>query len=149
MRRTLIALACLAAFTPARAEPTWWLNLGGISLHDAPGRNGSNPATAIEVRTSDTWAFGAGQFVNSERETSRFAAITYTPWVPYRRVHTGFLVAVVDGYPINDGRPLAVAAFVADVRWQRVALSLNYVPSLDRSRWANTLSLQLKLSYGE
>jgi hypothetical protein len=132
-----------------RAEPvTIWANLGGVSLHDAPGRNGFNPGLGLEARTSPAWAFGAGEFRNSERLTSHYATAIYTPWQPIHRVHAGALFGVVDGYPLRNRQPIPVAALVAEVRWQSVALTGTFIPTIDRAKAANTLGVQVKFCFG-
>lgn len=143
------AVALLITAKPAHAEPiTWWSNLGGVSVHDEAGRNGQNPGLGIEARTSRAWAFGAGQFRNSQSLQSNYLTAIYTPWQPARRVHLGAMAAVVDGYPMSKGRPMLAAGLVAEVRWQAVALSATLIPSVDRRTQANAVGVQLKLNFG-
>jgi hypothetical protein len=143
------AAITLLLCTNCRAEPvTVWANLGGVSLHDAPGRNGFNPGLGLELRTSTTWAFGAGQYRNSERLTSHYAVATYTPWQPIQGLHVGALFGVVDGYPLRDRQAIPAAALVAEVRWRTVAITGTFIPTLDRAKAANTLGVQVKVNFG-
>jgi hypothetical protein len=139
------------AIKPAHAEPTtYWLNLGGISAHDSPGLNGVNPGLGIEARTSDVWAFGAGMYRNSDRRTSRYLTTDCTPWrfdMPIGPVYPGIKAGAVDGYPFHDGAVIPAAALIADLRLERVAFQLAYVPKLERFKTVNTLALTFKVRF--
>lgn len=131
--------ALLQAYQHARAEPafytetpTTWLNTGGISLHERPGFHGINPGLGIELRWSADLAGTAGVLINSEGRQSRYLAAIYTPWHPtlpaLGTVHVGAMAGAVDGYSLNQGRPLPLLSAVVDKRWPGVAVGAVITP---------------------
>lgn len=147
----VLALAAAALFftKPAHAEGNdaqLWVNAGGVSWHSKPGRNGSNPGIGAELRTSEDWSFGAGAYRNSDRGHSRYVLAEYTP-LHIGMLNAGLVAGAVDGYTVNNGKPMALIAPAIELRASHFAAQLTYVPAIDSIKNADTLSLVLKVRF--
>jgi hypothetical protein len=155
MRACALLLACLARTAHAEGftaplPSTFWLNLGGITAHSEPGYSGQNPALGIEARWSTTWAAGAGVALNSERRWSQYLVGKFTPWrtgTPAGPVDMGALAGLANHYARNDGNPIGVAAFLAELPTPALRWSLMYVPKVRglTASAALTLSVSVRL----
>ena len=123
-----------------------WLNPGLSSYHFQTDRNlnNNNYGFGAEYRYSTTKSVTAGQFYNSEYETSKYAAWIWQPvtlW-PFR---FGALLGVINGYPrANNGSWFPLILPVASYEYKFVGISLTYIPTIQDTVYG-ALSLQLKL----
>ena len=146
MRSLLFWLVCAALSSAACASPTVWLNLGALSVHSAPGYNDVNPGFGLEVRTSDTWAFTAGELKNSQRRRSRYLAAEFTP-LQAGPVRLGLVAGAIDGYRLRDGKPLPLLAPMAQITWGHVALAALFIPQVQHYTDSSALALILKVGF--
>jgi hypothetical protein len=111
---------------------SWWLNTGAVSYHVRSDANPVNPGLGIDARWNDDLAITAGIVRNSQRSTSRYAALGYTPWHPTLPiagpVHVGAALGSIDGYELRNGKPLPLAALLVERRWRDVAVSVVGIP---------------------
>ena len=134
--------------TPVFADNATWLNVGGISHHistnwDQGARyNESNPGLGIEHEVG-VINYMAGFYKNSIGNTSNYLVAEK---IVYKRgiFGAGFLGGMVDGYHLNDGRPIPAAAVTATVERNRLGVRFMYMPGI-RGQSAPVLSVQIRL----
>ncbi len=143
--RTLAALILLLLTTTAHAT-TWWLNLGGVSLHSQGDFNGFNPGLGLTARLSDEWAVGAGFYRNSERHVSRYAAATYTP-IEVAGLRVGVLGGLVNGYALNNGHAVPLLSPLAEWRADRIAISVGFIPHVAHVNSTSVLAAQVSVRF--
>lgn len=156
----LAALGLIAVFqAPACAEDSnpfsliesqplseTWLNPGFYSYHWQRdlGLNGNNYGIGAEYRFSTVASATAGEFYNSDRDTSKYLGIYYQP-VALGPVRLGAALGVFDGYPkMRNGGWFLAAIPVASYEYERVGLNVSFVPSY-KDRLYGALSFQLKV----
>jgi len=123
-----------------------WLNPGLSSYHFQTDKNlnNNNYGFGAEYRYSTTKSFTAGQFYNSEYETSNYAAWLWQP-VMLGAIRFGALLGAINGYPrANSGNWFPLVLPVASYEYKFVGISLTYVPTIQNTVYG-VLSLQLKL----
>lgn len=116
------------------ATPALWISAGGYSVHFEPGHNSHNPGLLAEVAWSERQSFMAGALRNSQSRRSHLLATTYTPAMaqvtPEVVVKAGVLFGVVDGYRLNNGKPVPMAGLHGEVGTDRVRLAATLLPPI-------------------
>jgi hypothetical protein len=150
MRRLILALLAVAA-TGAGAQSVdrtqVWINLGGYSHHFRQGdHREDNYGIGAEVIVAPKHAFIAGNFINSDRERSRYGGYQWRAWhwTPAGvNLSTGLVFALIDGYSnTNAGGWFPVVLPVLSAEYRLVGANLIFVPV---SKNGAVLALQLKL----
>lgn len=136
---------------PFTLPASWWVNGGGISHHSEPVANSNNRGVGLEARWSDTWSVIGGTMRNSQDRRSRYLAAEYTPVAlpepVVGPVHAGVVVGLIDGYDLNNGRPVPLVAGVLERRWQRLAVGLVWSPKVPGvSKGAVMLMLKVRVT---
>jgi hypothetical protein len=147
----MLTLAGFILFAPKARAAELWFNAGGATYHDQPGRNGSSPGAGLELRLNEHWAVGLGKYINSHHKVSRYAGVIYTPFIvqtPVAPVYVGAQIGMVDGYPLNDGRPFMGGGLVAELRSERWAVAAVFMPASSTHKSSNALALQFKFRLG-
>lgn len=147
----LLSLASAAhadQFTLAESQPLheFWLNGGFYSHHfqTDKGLNNNNYGLGLEYRYSTTSALTAGQFYNSDRQTSHYAGWYWQP-VAIGSLRLGGVIGGFDGYPkMRNGGWFPAVIPVASIEYQRVGMNIAVVPTY-RDRLYGAISLQLKV----
>jgi len=86
-------------------KPQWWLNVGGFSRHfnRTPDYNESNFGFGVEYRSSPEISYMAGNYRNSHRKNTTYAAVNWQP-LSLGPIRVGAAVGVMSGYPaMNRG----------------------------------------------
>lgn len=127
-----------------------WLNPGFFSWHFDRTRDfrEDNWGVGVEVVPAPDHAVMAGNYINSDRERSRYAAYQWRPlhWRPYDiDVSAGIALGVFDGYPkMNNGGWFIVPLPVLAIEGKRLGVNLSIVPTID-DRVDGAVVLQIKL----
>lgn len=156
MMRTLIAqLACFMLqnayadelhISEAKPVSEFWVNGGFISHHfqTDKGLNSRNWGLGGEYRYSTTNSVTAGQFYNSDRQTSHYAGWYWQP-LAIDSFRFGAVMGGFDGYPkMRNGGWFLAAIPVLSYDYQRVGVNLAVIPTI-RDRLYGAVSLQLKV----
>lgn len=133
-------------FVTAKPLDEFWLNAGFISHHfqTDKGLNNNNRGIGGEYRYSTTGAFTAGQFYNSDRQTSHYAGIYLQPLV-IGSLRLGGVIGGFDGYPkMQNGGWFLAAIPVVSYEYQRVGMNIAFVPTYKNMLYG-AVSLQLKV----
>jgi hypothetical protein len=120
-----------------------WLNPGFLSYHWQRDQNlnGDNYGLGAEYRFSTVASVTAGEFYNSDRDTSKYLGIYYQP-IAIGPVRFGAALGAFDGYPkMRNGGWFLAAIPVASFDYERVGLNLSFVPSY-KDRLYGALSFQ-------
>lgn len=123
-----------------------WLNAGFISHHvqSDKGLNNNNYGLGAEYRYSTTSAVTAGEFYNSDRQTSHYAGWYWQP-LAIGSLRIGGVVGGFDGYPkMRNGGWFLAAIPVVSYEYQRVGLNIAFVPTYKNMLYG-AVSLQLKV----
>jgi hypothetical protein len=88
------------------AFATTYVQLNGVSIHDAPGFNGFNYGLGIEQTISENWNVAVGWYKNSEYRGSTYA---YGRYALHKTENWDFGVGVgvVTGYKTMNVMPMA------------------------------------------
>jgi hypothetical protein len=127
-----------------------WINPGFFSWHFDRSKDfrEDNWGVGVEVVLAPDHAVMAGNYINSNRERSRYAAYQWRPlhWRPWDiDVSAGIGLGVFDGYPkTNDGGWFAGLFPVLAVEGKRVGANFSIVPTI-KDRVNGALVLQIKL----
>jgi hypothetical protein len=113
-----------------------------IAIHAEPGYRGFVPGLGVFCREDD-WTAGGGRFQNSFALMSSYLALGYQPW-RVGSVRLGALGGIIDGYPINNGEVMPLAAGLASMAlsWGEAHLIVN--PLITHS---TPLIMQLSFSF--
>jgi hypothetical protein len=134
------------AFIHAEPISELWLNPGFISHHfqTDKGLNNNNYGLGVEYRYSTSSAFTAGQFYNSDRQTSHYVGWYWQP-VSLGALRLGGVIGGFDGYPkmLNGGWFPAVIPVVS-YEYQSVGANIAFVPTY-KDRLYGAISVQLKV----
>jgi hypothetical protein len=145
----------LAAVSSAYAEDVQrprqvWLNPGFFSWHFDRAREfrEDNWGVGVEAVLAPDHAVMAGNYINSDRKRSRYAAYQWRPlhWRPYDiDVSAGIALGVFDGYPkMNDGGWFIGLFPLLAVEGKRVGANFSIVPTI-KERVHGAVVLQIKL----
>jgi hypothetical protein len=150
-----MVFAFLASLSGAYAEDVQpsrqvWLNAGYLSWHfdRTQDLREDNWGVGAEVVLAADHALMAGNFINSDRERSRYAAYQWRPlhWQPYGiNVSAGVMLGVADGYPKyhNGGWFIGLLPLLA-VEGKRVGANFSIVPTI-KDKVDGAVVLQIKL----
>ena len=129
----------------AEGDRPIWINLGFYSAHfDAQkGLRNANPGLGFEAPVNAQWSVTAGNFLNSDDQTSNYIGAYYRP-VQIGHWRVGIVSGLFDGYPkaFNGGwfpAVLPTASWEAS-RW---GLNIAVVPSI-KNRLYGAVSFQFK-----
>lgn len=152
----LIWLLLWCGLTIAHAEPIQvvtpqpiselWLNGGFLSHHfqTDKGLNNQNWGLGGEYRYSTTSAITAGQFYNSDKQTSQYAGWYWQP-LASGSLRLGAVIGGFNGYPrMRNGGWFLAAIPVLSYEYQRVGVNVAFVPTY-RDRLYGAVSFQLKV----
>ena len=123
-----------------------WLNAGFISHHvqTDKGLNNNNYGLGAEYRYSTTSALTAGEFYNSDRQTSHYAGWYWQP-LALGSLRIGGVAGGFDGYPkMRNGGWFLAAIPVVSYEYQRVGMNIAFVPTYKNMLYG-AVSLQLKV----
>jgi hypothetical protein len=143
----LLAVAATSAFADGGEGIQVWLNPGMYSHHFRDGDyREDNSGIGAEVIVTPEHGFTAGNFINSNRERSRYAGYHWRPWEWQSagiEMHPGLIFGLIDGYSNThhgDWFPVVFPALSAEYRI--FGANLIFLPG---SRNGSALALQLKL----
>jgi antimicrobial peptide resistance and lipid A acylation protein PagP len=150
MRRllqALLAAAATGAFAGGGDGPQVWLNPGMYSHHFRQGDyRQDNYGIGAEVIVAPEHGLIAGNFINSNRERSRYAGYHWRPWQWQPadiELRTGLILALIDGYSnTNHGDWFPVAFPTLSAEYRMFGANLIFIPA---SKNGAVLALQLKL----
>jgi hypothetical protein len=153
--KSCVFASILIAYSGASAEDgerlsQVWLDTGFVTYHFQRELhlNGRNPGIGVEYRFSESSAFTAGRFFNSDRQHSRYAGMSYQPWT-VKGIKLGAVLGGFDGYPkVLHGGWFPALVPVATFEYQRVGFNVAFVPTY-KSRLHGGISLQLKFMVWE
>ena len=145
-----MALSVLLFAIEAKGEAKVWLNPGLYSLHfdrDKDLRD-DNLGFGVEAVLAPQHALGAGTFINSNRERSRYVAYAWRPlrWnIGGVDFLGGVIVGAFDGYPrYRDGGWFVAPLPLLAVEGRRLGVNLSVIPTI-RDRLNGAIAVQLKL----
>ena len=149
-RRLLPAILVVAAQATAaaeREETQIWLNPGMYSYHFRHGDyREDNYGIGAEVVFAPRHRVMAGNFINSNRERSRYAGYHWLPWRWQSGgfdVSTGLFLGMIDGYSnTHHGDWFAVVFPTLSAQYGVFGANLIFIPN---SRNGSALALQFKL----
>ena len=153
---TLLRLICgfLAGMSGALAadiEPSRqvWLNPGFFSWHFDRTRDfrEDNWGVGVEVVLAPDHAVMAGNYINSDRERSHYAAYQWRPlhWRPHGiDVSAGIALGAFDGYPrVNNGGWFVAPLPLLAVEGRRLGANFSIVPTIN-DKVDGAIVLQIK-----
>jgi len=123
-----------------------WLNPGFYTFHfqNDKGLNGNNLGFGGEYRYSTTSSIMAGEFHNSDWQTTHYLGWYWHP-LALGPVSFGATVSGMDGYPrVVHGGWFPAVLPVASVEYKNIGLNMVFVPNY-KERLYGGLSLQLKV----
>ncbi len=125
--------------TVSNEPSSTWLQLGGISHHLDRSRNFNeqNWGIGIEHKLSkdNPFAIGndssiaIGQYRNSIRRTSNYAVYQWKP-LHVGPVDIGVMAGFVDGYHLNNGRPVPMALPMASIEGRNLGVNIMCLPKM-------------------
>jgi len=129
------------------AEEHLWFTPGAVSYHARrdEDHNERNTGFGIEYVWNGRHALMAGEYDNSNNDTTHYLLYRYTPWALWK-VHLGGCIGLVDGYNSNDGGVLVGAALIAVIESRHVGANLLFVPK-DKDGGGWVMAAQLKLRF--
>lgn len=108
-----------------------WVQFGGVSYHFDRSQhfNEKNFGIGLEYKLSKDWALTAGQYDNSIRNTSHYAAVEWTP-LHAGPVNLGVAGGAIDGYYFNHGGFFPMLLPMATVETKHFGVNAIYVPKM-------------------
>ena len=150
MKKLILALATATVLPAAQAVDLarTWFNPGFYSFHVERDKNLNNVNTGlgIEVPLSNTYAFTAGVFENSNRATSHYVGLYVMPFEigPFK---AGAVVGGFNGYPnANQGGWFPALIPVIALEGQQVGMNVSFVPTV-QDQLHGAISFQLKYRF--
>jgi len=150
MKKLILALATATVLPAAQALDLarTWLNPGFYSFHVERDKNLNNVNTGlgIEVPLSNTYAFTAGVFENSNRATSHYVGLYVMPFEigPFK---AGAVVGGFNGYPnANQGGWFPALIPVIALEGQQLGMNVSFVPTV-QNQLHGAISFQLKYRF--
>ena len=147
MKKWLALLVWLGGASLAHAD--LWVNPGFYSYHFQrdKGFNNVNTGLGVQASITDQYAFTAGFFENSDRQTSRYVGVYAMPW-KYGHVKLGAAIGAFDGYPkMRDGGWFPAIIPTAAIEGQRFGLNINVIPTVgDKLHGAITFQVKYNLA---
>jgi len=139
----------LALLLGQSAQADTWLNLGGVSWHPgSTGLNNLNLGVGLELDTKYV-TVGIGAYYNSVRSASRYVVAEYM-LMERKGFGVGVLMGVVDGYALNGGGfiPLAAPTLHIPTHIDNVSIRVVYIPPVAKEV-DSVISAQLRISIGD
>lgn len=123
-----------------------WVNIGGVSHHFDRSKNfnENNFGIGIEYELNEDVAFAVGQYKNSIRNASHYAAIAYTP-LHAGPVSLGVAAGTVDGYYFNNGGCIPMAMPMLTYETKHFGVNALYVPKMKDI--SSVVALQFKARF--
>jgi hypothetical protein len=150
MKKLILALATATVLPAAQAVDLarTWFNPGFYSFHVERDKNLNNVNTGlgIEVPLSNTYAFTAGVFENSNRATSHYVGLYVMPFEigPFK---AGAVVGGFNGYPnANQGGWFPALIPVIALEGQQLGMNVSFVPTV-QDQLHGAISFQLKYRF--
>jgi len=150
MKKLILALATATLLPAAQALDLarTWVNPGFYSFHVERDKNLNNVNTGlgIEVPLSNTYAFTAGVFENSNRATSHYVGLYVMPFEigPFK---AGAVVGGFNGYPnANQGGWFPALIPVIALEGQQLGMNVSFVPTV-QDQLHGAISFQLKYRF--
>jgi hypothetical protein len=150
MKKLILALATATVLPAAQALDLarTWVNPGFYSFHVERDKNLNNVNTGlgIEVPLSNTYAFTAGVFENSNRATSHYVGLYVMPFEigPFK---AGAVVGGFNGYPnANQGGWFPALIPVIALEGQQLGMNVSFVPTV-QDQLHGAISFQLKYRF--
>jgi hypothetical protein len=150
MKKLILALATATVLPAAQALDLarTWINPGFYSFHVERDKNLNNVNTGlgIEVPLSNTYAFTAGVFENSNRATSHYVGLYVMPFEigPFK---AGAVVGGFNGYPnANQGGWFPALIPVIALEGQQLGMNVSFVPTV-QDQLHGAISFQLKYRF--
>lgn len=144
-KATIMAL-CAAISAPVFADKPVYLNLGGPSYHFSDREfNEKNYGLGIEAPIGGLLV-GAGVYDNSIGKVSRYV-VAEKCMLPIGRACLGAMAGFVDGYYLNDGGFIPMAAPTLTAEVGRLGMRIIYVPAVD-DRVAAVVAMQFRVKIG-
>ena len=150
MKKLILALATATVLPAAQAVDlaNTWFNPGFYSFHVERDKNLNNVNTGlgIEVPLSNTYAFTAGVFENSNRATSHYVGLYVMPFEigPFK---AGAVVGGFNGYPnANQGGWFPALIPVIALEGQQFGMNVSFVPTV-QDQLHGAISFQLKYRF--
>ena len=120
-----------------------WINPGLVSYHfdRNAGYRGLNWGFGVQSNISEDFSILAGNFINSDRARSNYAALAWQP-LTWNSVRMGVVASAFDGYPhmLNGGWFPAMMPWVS-IRNDRFGVNLTIVPNY-RNRLHGAIAAQ-------
>jgi hypothetical protein len=150
MKKLILALATATVLPAAQAVDLarTWFNPGFYSFHVERDKNLNNVNTGlgIEVPLSNTYAFTAGVFENSNRATSHYVGLYVMPF-EIRPFKAGAVVGGFNGYPnANQGGWFPALIPVIALEGQQLGMNVSFVPTV-QDQLHGAISFQLKYRF--
>lgn len=123
-----------------------WLNMGGVSHHFSDVKyNDRNRGLGIEAPMGGLLV-GVGMYDNSVGRVSRYVVAEKCVWgrVGHGGVCLGALAGMVDGYLLNGGDFVPMAAATLTAEWHRLGTRVLFVPGVENVT-APVVSMQFRL----
>lgn len=150
MRTTVALIALLAVSATAQAqeafEPSLSLTLGGMSYHfdRSKGYNEHNTGLGLEYRFREDVSVTVGQYRNSVRNDTHYAAINYQP-LSVGPVRIGASIGVMDGYPnMRNGGAFFAALPMLTYETKHFGVNFGVIPDVPKKGIDGAFILQLK-----
>lgn len=123
---------------------SFWLGLGGVSIHSKPGYNGQNPGLSIQHDIGPKTFLAGGFYRNSERSISHFL-VAGRRLASYKAFSGGFVAGMVDGYwNRNEGRMDILLAPYASWEGDTLGADLILIPPAEK-HGAAALAIRVKV----
>ena len=101
---------CICFLICQTASAQTWLHVGGLSWHDQPGFNNSNPGIGLERLVTNKWSVALGTYQNSDYQTSLYATGKYHWWYQ-NGLAINLNLGVATGYTAYPLVPMLVPEF--------------------------------------
>ena len=147
---TLDAAVAQSEGVPGEFSNRVWISPGIYSLHFDRSKDlrDDNVGLSAEVALAPEHALIAGNFINSTRTRTRFAAYNWRPlrWQFERmEVSAGVALAAFDGYAnYRDGGWFVAAVPVLTLEGRHLGVNLSVIPTI-RDRLDGALAMQFKV----
>ena len=142
-----LALSSLLSAAPAKAEPSVWVNAGGLSYHldRDKGFNEVNGGVGIEYAPTKDTSYSLGTYHNSVRYQSLYLLVNHQPY-GLGNWKFGFSAGLANGYPSMNNKGLfPVALPMATYERGRFGVNLGIIPAMREVDAVFTIQLKVKI----
>jgi hypothetical protein len=143
----LVSASSLQSCHAAEGEQSIWVNAGGISRHFDRSKNfnESNTGFGAEWRFRDDASVMVGQYRNSMRDTTHYAALNYQP-LQLGPVRIGASVGVMDGYRLmRNGGTFFAALPMVSYEGKTFGVNVGVIPNVPSKHIDGAVIFQLKV----